>query len=175
MVIIIEGPLHAGKTTRVRVLVERLVSMQIPVSGYLSPSVNGADGIAGYDLEVIETGEVMSFLKRQSADDGDRGVSKVGSFRFIPEGLARAREILKRSAAEDCLVVDEVGPAELQGRGVWPELAPILADPCRFALLVVRESLAGDVLERVKGMNVVEVLRFDEADLVGRVLKERSR
>jgi len=149
--------------------------MNIPVSGFLSPAVAGADGIAGYNLEVIRTGEVMPFLKRRSAEDEDRESSSVGSFRFVPAGLARAREIVKKCAAEDCLVVDEVGPAELQGRGVWPELAPILADPGRFALLVVRESLAGDVLERVKGTNVVEVLRFDAADLVGRVLKEMGR
>jgi nucleoside-triphosphatase THEP1 len=173
LVIIIEGPLHAGKTTRVRALVETLAAMHVPLSGYLSPSVRNGEGITGYDLEVIGRGEAAPLLRRKSDGEKKRRGLDVGSFRFVPAGLERAREIVKKSGPGDFLVVDEVGPAELEGKGVWPELGPSLEEPGRRVLLVVRESILEDLLGRLQKRPLV--VRFDAADFEKRILAEISR
>jgi nucleoside-triphosphatase len=171
--IIVAGPLHAGKTTRVRALVEKLAARAVPLAGYLSPAVRSDDGIAGYDLEAIGTGERAPLLRRAAQERGGAPELTVGSFRFVPAGLERARDIVRGSGPGDLLVVDEVGPAELEGRGVWPALGPLLEDPRRSVLLVVRMSLADAFRRRLGGRPAL--VRTDEAYFEKRTLAEIAR
>jgi molybdopterin synthase sulfur carrier subunit len=60
---------------------------------------------------------------------------------MLPEGLAQANGIIRRSRAGDLLIVDEIGPLELEGRGLWPALKDHLFDDRRRSLVVVRDSL----------------------------------
>jgi len=63
--------------------------------------------------------------------------------------------------AEACLV-DEIGPAELEGRGLWPFLETLLSGPSPpVLLLVVRRSL----LERfARRADIREAACFDIRD-----------
>jgi len=173
MIILVTGPVHAGKTTRVRTLVERMAATGVPLAGYLSRAVREGSGIVGYDLEVVGTGETQPFLRRTEAGKSGRRDLEAGSFRFVPAGLNRAREIVRGSRAGGLLVVDEVGPAELEGRGIWPPLEAQLRDPERKLLLVVRDSLLETVLERLPGRPAV--VRFDAEDAGERLLEEMGR
>lgn len=169
MIFVVAGPLHAGKTTRVERLAASLRTAGRLLAGFVTPAVREGSGIAGYDLRVMGSDEAVPFLRR----DGGGTWQRTGPFFFIPEALARAREAVLNCGRETLLVVDEVGPAELAGRGVWPELRSALEDPGRDVLIVVRESL----LERLsaKLRRNYRVLRFDEAGLEARVLKELGR
>jgi nucleoside-triphosphatase THEP1 len=173
MVILITGPVHAGKTTRAGALVESLKAKGVPVEGYLSRAVIECGAIAGYDLDVIGTGERTPFLRKPAADDAAAPDLTAGSFRFVPAGLERARAIVRGGRPGAILVVDEVGPAEIAGRGVWPELEAVAGDPERMILLVVRESLAEAARNRLPGRT--SVVGFDEEGAAGRVFEEMGR
>jgi nucleoside-triphosphatase THEP1 len=170
MIILVTGPLHSGKTTRVGALVDDLKAKGVPVAGYLSRAVLEQGVVAGYDLEVIRTGETIPFLRRPSADAAPAPDRAAGSFRFVPAGLERARAILRGSRPEEILVVDEVGPAEIDGRGIWPALEAAAGDPERMILLVVRESLIEPVRERLPGPSTA--VSFDEGGAAMRLLEE---
>jgi molybdopterin converting factor small subunit len=60
---------------------------------------------------------------------------------MLPAGLAKANEIIRRSRAGELLIADEIGPLELEGRGLWSSLQDPLFDDRRRSLVVVRESL----------------------------------
>lgn len=175
MVFIVTGPLHAGKTARVRALVETIAARGVSLGGYLSRTLRNGDGITGYDLEILGAAVGGPLLRKAEGDGAGPRSLEAGSFQFVSTGLDRARDVLKKSRRGELLVVDEVGPAELDGRGVWPELSLLLADPGRISLLVVRESLVDGLRERLKDGVAVEVLRFDAAGLAARVLKEIGR
>lgn len=55
-----------------------------------------------------------------------------------------ARDIIISAGATDLLIIDEVGPAEIRGEGVWPYLHPVLDKTT--CLLVIREQLLPDFI-----------------------------
>ena len=173
MVILLTGPVHSGKTTRVGLLVDELKAKDVPAAGYLSRAVIEGGAIAGYDLAVIGTGERTPFLRRPPGEGAGSPELAAGSFRFVPAGLERAREIVRRSRPEEILFIDEVGPAELAGRGVWPALEAVVGDPERMILLVVRESLIESVRERLPAPSTA--VSFDEGGVGERLLEEMGR
>lgn len=173
MVIILTGPVHSGKTTRVGALVDALKAKGVPLAGYLSRAVIEGGAVAGYDLEAVETGLRTALLRKRAADDPGPGELEAGSFRFEETGLRRARAIIEESGAGALLVVDEVGRAELEGRGVWPALEAVVREPDRRLLLVVRDSLRAELFSRLPGRPVVA--GSDDAGLEERLAEEMGR
>jgi nucleoside-triphosphatase THEP1 len=136
MVLVLTGPVHAGKTG----FLERAVSVWtrrgLAVAGFLSPAAPDAPGGPGYDLVEIGSARRRPYLRRQ----GPPGAERVGPFVFVPETIERARTIIRSSRPEELLVVDEIGPLELGGGGLWPALRDALGRQDRTILLVVRED-----------------------------------
>ncbi|MGB7296475.1 MAG: nucleoside-triphosphatase [Candidatus Aminicenantales bacterium] len=156
MILILTGPVHAGKTTFLKNLLPVFRSREIPVCGYLSLPVLKQARTWGYDLFDFKTGRSVPLLRRE----GRPGWQKVGPYFFLPAGLQAAENIIRGCPAGERLIVDEVGPQELAGRGVWPALSAALSRPEIACLLVVRESLI-DELRCLLGNRPVEV--FDIA------------
>ncbi len=46
--------------------------------------------------------------------------------------------------------MDEVGPLELEGKGLWPALNRVIFLPLRQSLLVIRLNVVNDFLQRVR-------------------------
>jgi len=137
VIFILTGAVGSGKTTFLRGLVDELRASGVPIDGFLSLRVMTGGETAGYDLLEIRDGQCRPLLRRP----GDEGMQKVGPYVLLPEGLARANEIIRRSGVADLLIADEIGPLELEGRGLWPALKNVLFDGRRRSLVVVRESL----------------------------------
>jgi hypothetical protein len=53
------------------------------------------------------------------------------------------------------LVVDELGPLELAGGGHWPSLKPLLDDPARHFLFVIRDTCLDDFAKAFEGRPTV--------------------
>lgn len=157
MIGVYTGPRHAGKTTRLAAFCREWRAAGRGVDGFLSPSRTVRHGKdeepAGYDLFEIKTEIVRPFLRREGTPDagltsgGGPGGERIGPWILLPDGLTRAREIIRRASPDDLLVVDEFGPLELQGGGVRVALDEALKTPGRRALVVVREELRGAFLE----------------------------
>ncbi len=137
MIFILTGGVGSGKTSFLRGLVENLRKAGIYFNGFLSLRVMTRGETEGYDLLVIREGRSQPFLRRTNSGEGQR----VGPYLMLPDGLAQANEIIRRSRAGDLLIVDEIGPLELEGRGLWPALKDALFDEQRRSLVVIRENL----------------------------------
>jgi nucleoside-triphosphatase THEP1 len=150
MIYLLTGPVHSGKTTFLRQVIRSLKEKGTDIGGFLSVSVWNGDERLGYDLYDLREEKLIPFIRAA----GERTWQKSGPYSFIPDGLERAKSILLRTQNADLLVVDEVGPLEVSGEGLWPVLKDVVSDCRTNCLLVVRESILGDFLKILGGFDV---------------------
>jgi len=143
---ILTGPVHSGKTTLLKSTIPVLREKKFRIAGYLSEATWKNDEFLGYDLVDLEDHRNHPFIRKHGQQDWQR----IGSFFFLPETLDLAKNIIHRSEKADLCIVDEVGPLELSGKGVWPALENILKFPHSHLLLVVRDSILDDMLDKIQ-------------------------
>jgi nucleoside-triphosphatase THEP1 len=134
---ILTGPVHSGKTTLLKNTIPVLREKNFRVDGYLSDAIWKNEEFMGYDLIDLKDHRYHPFIRKQGQQDWQR----IGPFFFLPGTLDIAKKIIHRSKKADLCVVDEVGPLELTGKGVWPILKDILMFPNPHLLLIVRDSI----------------------------------
>jgi nucleoside-triphosphatase THEP1 len=142
MILVLTGPVHGGKTTFLRRSLARWTARGLSSGGFLSVAAAEANGARGYDLLEVRTGRRHPYLRLEGAP----GAERTGPFFFVPGTLDLARALIRDAGPAELLVVDEVGPLELRGGGLWPALGRTLARPGQKALLVVREEILADVV-----------------------------
>lgn len=101
----------------------------------------------------------------------------MGSYSFDPAGLARALGVLRRAATAGCdlLVVDEIGPLELeQGQGFAPVLDLLPVEGPTHTLIVVRLALLDQLLLhlRMQSLQVFSVTEENRDELPLRIVEE---
>jgi nucleoside-triphosphatase THEP1 len=136
MVLVLTGPVHGGKTTFLERSLPAWSDRGLRLSGFLSPAVTDESGGRGYDLAEVGTDRRRPYLRLT----GVPGAEHAGPYAFVPAALERARSIIREAGPSGLLVVDEVGPLELAGGGLWPALRDALRRQDRTILLVVREE-----------------------------------
>ena len=144
MVAVLTGPVHSGKTSLLVRAVPAWRARGLACGGFLSPAATDEAG-DGYDLFEIGPDRRRPYLRTRGAPAAER----VGPFVFAPEALERARAILRAAEPDGLLVIDEVGPLELEGGGLWPALGGLLGVRPGPLLLVVREGLLDAVAARL--------------------------
>jgi len=142
MILILTGPVGSGKTTLLKRVVAGLKNHDVRFTGYLSERVLKADETSGYDLLDLNDGRSLPFLRKEGGEYWPR----TGVYYFNPEGLQIAWNIIRRTRESELLIIDELGPAELEGGGVWPPLKNVLFIPLLNGLFVVRETIVADFL-----------------------------
>lgn len=165
MIFLLTGPVHSGKTTLLREIVQELKRENLNVHGFLSEVVLKNDKIIGYDLFDLKEEEVIPFIRRE----GEKEWEQIGSFYLIPKSLAEASKIILRSRDADLVVVDEVGPLELEGKGLWPALEQVIFQPQVHYLLVARTNIMEDFL-KVLGKKEVKVFDIRDKDILHEIL-----
>ena len=156
-IVILNGPVRSGKTTRLHRWLQNLPEK---AAGILSPDFEGMKV-----LQDVETGEIFRF--EIGLDEQPRGdLVQFGRFRFDGAAFSRAREVLLSARAKHprWLIVDEVGPLELRGRGFEPALGQLVEfyrnpEQGEKLLLVVRESLLERILRHYR---ISEYASFEE-------------
>ncbi len=148
MIFILTGPIHSGKTILLKKVVKGLREQQqnIDICGFLSEAVIEHQEIVGYDLIDLEEEKSIPFLRKE----GKKGWDNIGSYFFVPQSLDKAKNIILQSEEDELLIVDEVGPLELKGKGLWPALKHVVFLPLRRSLLVMRLSVVKDFLRLAK-------------------------
>ncbi len=141
VVFVITGPVHSGKTSFLQKTVIQLKNQKVRLDGYLSLAVVRGKERLGYDFLDLRTEEAIPFLRRT----GEKGWPVIGPYFLDPRVLQKAKEKILGSSPQDLLVVDEIGPLEVRGEGIWPALSVVLKEPSRCFVLVVRRAILEQV------------------------------
>ena len=165
MIYLLTGPVHSGKTTLLTQIIRSLREKGVEVGGFLSVAIWNGDERTGYDLYDLTEEELIPFIRAS----GESSWQKIGPYFFVPDGLERAKNILLRTGGPDLLVVDEVGPLELSGQGLWPVLKDAISNCGKDCLLVVRESILGDFLKTLSGFDV-RVFHIQDEGIFARIM-----
>ena len=144
--IILTGPVHSGKTSLLKSIAKELTEHGIPVHGFLSESVWDKDQAVGYNLYNLQNKRSSPFIRKEGEDEWE----KIGSFFFLPSGLAEAKRILTNFSPSKWLFVDEIGPLELSEKGLWPAFKHTLTAPPQKILCVVRRQILDNFLTKIE-------------------------
>jgi nucleoside-triphosphatase THEP1 len=96
-----------------------------------------------------------------------------GPYRFVPSSLKWGAKLLARAKPCDLLVVDELGPLELElSKGFANSLDVLAGGGFSLALVVVRPGLINELKARLKGrrVDVLEVTSCNRDELPRQVL-----
>jgi len=145
-VFIITGDTGSGKTTFLLELIEELRGKDLSIAGFAALSVP-EDGPSGsFNILDLVSQRILPLASRRFSE----GWEPIGNFYFNPDGLQLGITILEdpQIINNDLVIVDEVGPFELDGK-IWAEcLTRLLAARSCSLLLVVRESLVSQVMHK---------------------------
>jgi len=100
------------------------------------------------------------------------GAERTGPYYFVPETLEKARSIISAAGPEQVLIIDEIGPRELEGGGIRPALDQVLARPEMRLLVTVREDILGPLTNLIKSgpLSVVDVRDQNSIPLLEKAL-----
>jgi nucleoside-triphosphatase THEP1 len=146
-VIIFSRPIRTGKTTELLEWIKK----RHDVYGILTPEVNGKRKF--YNIESAET------FNMEASESEEKIV--IGKFQFSKLAFTQAEQIISGNINKDgWLIIDEVGPLELDGNGFSAVLKEALLNRKYKLLLVVRESLVEQVVSvfEIKGVSVIHSL-----------------
>ncbi|MBE3118304.1 MAG: hypothetical protein IMZ50_06050 [Candidatus Atribacteria bacterium] len=137
--ILVTGPSGSGKTRWCLALADYASILGIHVGGLVSPAVFEGDLKIGIDLLDLRSGAQRRLAVR-------RGESTSGQittdWHFDDEALNWGNTVLEQLGACQLLILDELGPLELQrGVGLTNGLGLVAARRYRLACVVVRPSL----------------------------------
>lgn len=143
---VLTGPVQGGKTTAVSEKISLLRENGIKVLGFLCPGSFSEGLRSAFSLEDIETGRQVPM----GDADEQKGWVKFRRFFFNPEAFAQGELWIKRALERepDLLVIDEVGPMELEGYG-WSKSLDTLAQNSHIPQLwIVRHEIVPEVLSK---------------------------
>lgn len=145
-IFLLTGSVQGGKTTFLGSLIERLTDERTKVGGFLCPGTFDSGIRSAFSLKNILTGvELPMGSARESLD-----WFKYRRFWFNPEAFKEGEEWIRESLRQEAqiIVVDEVGPMELEGAG-WSEILDDLVKmPLPLQLWSVRENILQEVMQR---------------------------
>jgi nucleoside-triphosphatase THEP1 len=162
MILVLTGPVHSGKTSLLENLVRELSEQGVTIEGFLSLAVFRDGEHIGYDLLDLKEHKTRPYIRKE----GEPNWERVGPHFFIPEGLETAKKMIWHHREDSVLVVDEAGPLELQGRGLWPALRDTLSNPSLRCLLVVRRNVLGE-FRKLLGQIPLKVIHIEDMDAPG--------
>lgn len=148
-VIIITGAIDSGKTSWcMKNLVE---SSAYSCDGVLLFKQMVDSKSCGYNAVRISTGESIPFARRQGfLPENWQEEEKTGIFSISKSGKMTANRWIRESLSGSCrgIVIDEIGPLEISGRGFADSVHYVLehADSAREIFLVIRDNCVKRVL-----------------------------
>ncbi len=155
-VVIITGEKHQGKTTFVSRLTKILESHGKRAGGFIAPGKFEDNRRASFNIVDLDsnTSKPLCSIHFESGE-------KAGPFRFDAGGQEMGHALLSpgKIAQKDFVVVDEIGPLELNGDGWAKSIDTLMLQPPGITLIfVVRKSLLEKVIAK---WNLVQVKIVD--------------
>ncbi len=146
--IIITGDKGSGKTTLISQTADILALNGVLTAGVLQPAIAENQVRIGYAVKDLGTGEKTWLCRR----DDNLSTDAPGRFQFVDQGLTLGEAALCPERVDEAavLMVDEIGPYELQGEGWDQVLQKLLPGFDKPAILVVRPSCIDEVINRYR-------------------------
>jgi len=149
MNVLLTGKRQVGKTAICKQVAELARGLGYDPAGVLTPVILDEDGFPVVRHALMVSDGQQRLLARTN---GDLDGSRTGRYSFDAGVLSWVVERLRRAISQGCdlLIVDEIGPLELeQGRGLAPLLSDLSAGRPPPLLLVVRPELIGQLQKQL--------------------------
>ena len=165
MRLLVVGEPGSGKTSWCRKYIDRRRKSGSSVGGILSPAIEKQGQRAGSNALDLLTGQEMPFA-RLSPYRSFKGGEVVGDYTISRDGILFACSAVERAVGNKCdlVVIDEVGPLELRGKGLMPAVELTLASAVNV-LLVVRSSLKEALQRRFPKCQFTVIADLTQASL----------
>jgi nucleoside-triphosphatase THEP1 len=171
-VYIVTGKVGGGKTAFLQRLTDALVKQGATVGGILAPRIIEGSLTAGYDILEVETGRRNIFLREKAA----HAAEMVGRFQIYEEGYEAGLNALDPENNRDktAVIIDEVGPLELNGRGWSSRIMQLLKTTGLHIIITVRRSLVGEVTEKfgIDNPAIFDVGNIDNDKVIQEISQE---
>lgn len=163
-VTIITGEMDAGKTTE---LIRRY--HELPggtADGFASIKVfSKQGGFEGYDLKRLATGKTVPFIRLSSPDEvpSQQDSFIFDRFTFLREPLAAAEQVIRDSLSDSSIrtvLLDEIGPVELQENGFCSALKMLLESGKELYLCINRKNL--DPVAKKFGIGAYQMIEIKD-------------
>lgn len=145
-IFLLTGSVQGGKTTFLSALAALLNNRGLTLGGFLCPGTFDSGNRSEFYLKNILTGvEIPMGSVRETLH-----WFKYRRFWFNPEAFKQGEEWIRESLRQEAqiIVVDEVGPMEMEGSG-WSEILDDLVKmPVPLQLWSVRENILQEVMQR---------------------------
>jgi nucleoside-triphosphatase len=145
---ILTGNIQTGKTTALL----NWCKNRNDVSGLATPIINGKRCF----YNILTAG---SFA--MEATENESNTLAIGRFIFCQAAFNKANTILQQATNSQFIVVDEIGPLELNQQGLYQSVLYLLKENKSNLLLVVREKLVPLVIDYFK-LQQVTILTVDD-------------
>jgi nucleoside-triphosphatase THEP1 len=152
-ILFISGDRNSGKTSWAK---EHLAGTPGIRGVLLTKEFTGEKGelFRGYNAMDLETGRTVPFARlKLHLPEGWKEKEHFGPFSFSVDGFEEARQWIEKGISSDSLIIDEIGPMELEGRGFSAILSYILntkQNTLNHLYLIVRTYLVQAVQEVFK-------------------------
>lgn len=152
-IFILTGPVHTGKTTRLM----HWAASQNKIDGIFQPIIDDKRFIYQIASRALKSLEVSASAK-------DEHTIKIGNYSFSKETFEWAQNILINCLKKnlDWLVIDEIGPLELEGNGLEPAVSSIInarENVSAKIVCVVREEILQKFIDHYKLQNCYEIFK----------------
>ncbi|MFA7229447.1 MAG: nucleoside-triphosphatase [Melioribacteraceae bacterium] len=152
-VYILTGAVHSGKTTKLM----KWAVTQSNIDGIYQPVIEGKRfiyHIGTRALKPLETGE-------------EENITPIGKFKFSNITFEWSRQILKSclSKKPDWIIIDEIGPLELAGKGLEPAFTEVIESKGKISsriLCVVREDILDKFIEKYQLQSCYEIFESED-------------
>jgi len=165
----IYGASGCGKTRFVEAIVRYVTNRGFRCRGVFSPAIFEEGVKTGIAAQLIPGGESRQLARLAQAGD----IHVFGKWRMFPETMAWALDYLQANSYSDLLVIDELGPYEVeQGLG-WAAILPRLGNiPSKVTLITYRPSLQTYFGKRYPGMIAFDLEQAGAAEKATREIDD---
>lgn len=139
-IIIISGEQGEGKTTFLEEVIALLHEERIDFDGIIAKGIDESGERKGFDLIYLKTGKIYPLSTTTPTVD----YTRYGRFFFDENVFHKVTNLLKNTAS-GFVIIDEVGPLELQDKG-WASAIEQLLNNNTSMIWVVRKSLLDAVI-----------------------------
>lgn len=161
-IFILTGRTNQGKTSFTRQLIEELQKEALTVRGFVTLGNTNDSSRNAYNIKDILSGKETALCSTQT----DAQKPHYGRFYFEESGIEKGCDTIAQTLTHptDLLVIDELGPMEINDRGWAPAIEKVVENNACAQFWVVREKLVKPLMRKWNVGDVV-VFRLEEDDV----------